>query len=124
MVVGEWLGVHLAFVFGSLAGAIWLALHFLEKRLLQRAGPEEEPIFCEWDAMVRRGVFDADEEITRLSLEHYGLDQASAIGRTFVCMTECGDDGQDYYFEGRFERGSDGSIVIRATRPEQLPGGG
>ena len=124
IVVGEWLGVHLIFVFGVLAGAVWLALHWFEKRLLERAGPEDEPIFCEWGSMIRRGVFNADEEMTRLSLESYGLDPASAVGQTFVCMTECGDDGQDYYFEGRFERGSDDSIVVRAIRPEQLSGGG
>lgn len=98
-----------------------MALHLFEIRLKKSAGAEMEPVFCEWAAKIDGETFAANEEMTRLSLQSYGLDIRSAVGRSFVCMTECGEDGKDYYFDGKFVQSENGEVVVRAIKPEQLP---
>lgn len=122
--VAGWTGINRIPILLVLAGGAWLALHLFETRLRKSAGTEEEPVFCEWDSRIDGVTFAANEEMTRLSLRSHGLDIRSAVGMNFVCTTECGDDGKDYYFEGEFVRSKDGEIVVRAIHPEQLPASG
>lgn len=119
--VADWVGINRIFIFMVLAGVVWLALHLLEMRLRKLAGPEVEPIFCEWDAKLDSVTFSADEEMTHLSLQSHGVDIRSAVGKRFVCMTECSVDGKDYYFDGEFGLSEDGKVIVRVTNPKQLP---
>ena len=119
--LADWAGINGIFIFLILAGVVWLAIHLIEIRLRKLAEPEVEPVFCEWDSRIDGVTFAADEEMTRLSLQSYGLDIRSAIGMSFVCKTECGEDGKDYFFDGEFALSEDGQIVVRASHPEQLP---